>query len=341
VKIDKNVETVGILYLISDIGLNTPKGSLSYEARMHFDEFKEHEIVKMFKKFYENTNLWGPYEFILCLSELPSAKIIVELDTNITTALIGNESIDNPTNFINQFVQEFNEFYKIAEVESFIQQHRNYYEKCINDVNKNLPDESFVPTMEKYYGKEFYSYNIFPSPILFPYIGIGLNVKNNNGTNIYYIAGPFEELDTNEVYKYSFDSPSDIREMSVHEFGHSFVNPLTDDTINRNKIEIYSNLFEPIKEYMEEQAYGSWHTCVNEHIVRLGEIRVALAMDDILTAEKIRNENIEQNKFIYLPYLEKKIVEYERNRDKYTSFSDFFPELIETFAQIDTTKIKL
>jgi hypothetical protein len=92
---------------------------------------------------------------------------------------------------------------------------------------------------------------------------------------------------------------------------------------------------------MSEQAYRNWWTCVTEHIVRLGEIRIAIAMNDSLTAEKIRTENIEQNKFIYLPYLEGKIIEYENNRDKYHSFSDFFPELITTFSQIDTTEVKL
>ncbi len=87
--------------------------------------------------------------------------------------------------------------------------------------------------------------------------------------------------------------------------------------------------------------YRSWLTCVTEHIVRLGEIRIALAMNDTLTANQIRTENIEQNKFIYLPYLEDKIVEYENNRDKYPSFADFFPELINTFSEIDTNNIKL
>ena len=195
--------------------------------------------------------------------------------------------------------------------------------------------------MEKYYGKEFNSYNIIPSPILFPFIGFGLKIENQNEVVIYYVAGPFDEPDSTQKYTYGFDSPADIREMSVHEFGHSFVNPITELSENRELISKYSYLFTPIQSYMNEQAYDSWWTCVTEHIVRLGEVRIATAMNDSATANKIRKENIETNKFIYLPYLEKKILEYENNRETYSTFKVFFPELIKVFSEIDTTKMNI
>jgi len=92
---------------------------------------------------------------------------------------------------------------------------------------------------------------------------------------------------------------------------------------------------------MDEQAYDNWNTCVIEHIVRLGEIRIAYVLNDSTSANKIRKEYIDTNKFIYIPNLEKKILEYENNRTKYKTFSDFFPTLIEAFAEIDTTNISL
>ena len=70
-------------------------------------------------------------------------------------------------------------------------------------------------------------------------------------------------------------------------------------------------------------------------------IRIALALNDSLTAIKIRNDNIEK-RFIYLPYLEKNIVSYENNRKKYKSFEEYLPILLEnTFSKIDTTKLEI
>jgi len=341
VKINKNIETLAVLFLISDIGLNAHQGSLSYEARQHFDTFKDHEIISMFKEILNKTDLGAPVEFFLRLSELPNTGISASLDTGFVKALIGNQKIEDTDNFINQFIKLTNEFYIEADIEKFIHDHKSYYDKCINDVRRNLPNDNFISTMEKYYGNEFNSYNIIPSPILFPFIGFGLKIENQNEVGIYYVAGPFDEPDSTQKYTYGFDSPADIREMSVHEFGHSFVNPITDLPESKKLFNKYSYLYNPIKTQMKNMAYGSWESCVNEHIVRLGEIRIALALNDSTTANKIRKEDTEIKKFIYLPYLEKKILEYENNRVTYKTFADFFPELIKVFSEIDTTKINL
>jgi hypothetical protein len=338
VSINNNIETAAILYVIADIGLNAHQGSLSYEVRQHFDTFKDHEIVSMFKELLNKTDLGGPIDFFLRLSKLPHAEIPASLDTGFVKAVIGNQKLDDRTNFINQFIRSANDFYVEADIEKFINDHKSYYCKCINDVRRNLPTDNFIPTMEKYYGNGFNSYNIIPSPILFPFVGFGLKIEKHNEIDIFYIAGPFDEPDSTQEYTYGFDSYTDIREMSVHEFGHSFINPMFELPVNKELISNSSYLFEPIQEYMSEQAYGDWLSCVNEHVVRLGEIRIALAMGDSITSNRIRKTDIEERKFIYLPFLEEKILEYENNRKYYRTFEDFFPELINVFNEIDTTK---
>ena len=57
---------------------------------------------------------------------------------------------------------------------------------------------------------------------------------------------------------------------------------------------------------MDEQAYDDWYTCVIEHIVRLGEIRISYALNDSVQADKLREYYVNEKKFIYLPYLEEK-----------------------------------
>lgn len=331
VDINTNIETAAILYLIADIGLNAHKGSLSYDAQQHFKAFSDHEIIDMLNELIDQDGLWAPLYLFLIIDDVPDAKI--------SRSKYAELEFKTQYTLINQFVRSANGFFRTADVAKFIDEHIDYYKKCIDEVRKNIPDENFVPTMECYYGNSFNSYNIIPSPVIFPYIGIAVSTKHNNNIDIHYIAGSFEDFDSTQKYQYSFDSPSDIREMSVHEFGHSFVNPITDEISNVNLIEKYNYLFEPIKDAMSNQAYRNWYSCVNEHIVRLGEIRIALAMNDTISANNLRADYIAQRKFIYLPVLESKILKYENNRDKYHSFADFFPELINSFSEIDIKDI--
>ena len=337
VEINKNIETLSILYLISDIGLNAHQGSLSYEAKKYFDSYKSSEVVSMFKQFNDTVGFPQPADFFLRLQEFPNAKLPTSIKSNNNSVTIGKNKYSLSRAFITQFIEALNKFYIEANIEKFINNHQAYYDKCIREVVKNLPDASFISTMENYYGKEFNSFTIIPSPILFPQIGFGIKVNNHDKKDIYYIAGPFEQPN-NGKYKYGFNSPTDIREMSVHEFGHSFINPLTENTQNKKLINTYAYLYNPIETSMKNQGYSDWCTCVTEHLVRLGEIRIAIAMNDTTTANNLRNEYVNTRKFIYIPHLENEIKEYENNRNKYQTCSDFFPKLINSFSEIDTSK---
>ena len=50
VEINRNIETVSILYLIAEIGLQTPSGSFSLEAKEYFFKYKEHKAVEILNK---------------------------------------------------------------------------------------------------------------------------------------------------------------------------------------------------------------------------------------------------------------------------------------------------
>jgi len=84
---------------------------------------------------------------------------------------------------------------------------------------------------------------------------------------------------------------------------------------------------------MNKQAYSSWESCVNEHIVRAVVARINYIhsgsenYENIITYEKDRG-------FLYIDELTKKLEEYEKNRDKYKSFKDFYPELVKVFKEL-------
>ena len=104
--------------------------------------------------------------------------------------------------------------------------------------------------------------------------------------------------------------------MSYHEFGHAFVNPLFETNEQLVKtVDKYEHLFTPgFKEVMRKQNYTDWLTVMQEHLVRLGEIRLAERSGNKKWADELRTYHIEQLKFVFLPDLEESIKKYESNR---------------------------
>lgn len=341
VKINRNIETLFILYTLVDIGMPPANGSLCKLAEQEFKEFKNHRAVQLLDTLIPRTSITGPVNLVLHFSELPEIKQIYELDTsNIVISLIGGTN--ERKRIINEFIKAFSDFYTQAGVEAFLSKHQSYYQQAIDDVNKNLPPSNFINAMEKYYGKENQAYILNPSPVFYPNFGQGPRIATKDGQIIFNVFGPLNEsTGNNKDFSFDFDNHEEIRYKSMHEFGHSFINPITEQTDNFEIINKYSYLFKPIEHFMSEQGYRDWRTCLTEHLVRLGEIRIAASMNDTLTAMNLRKMYIGSRKFIYLPFLEKKILEYENNRRKYITFEDFFPELMKVFSEVDTTKIKI
>ncbi len=209
----------------------------------------------------------------------------------------------------------------------------------------------FIATLENYYGMKQLSYNIILAPLFHPG-GFGPRIDREGDSNpVFNFINSLQYLIFNqwsgkryEIYNIcgptgvengipSFGTQEGFRQLAWHEFGHSFVNPLSESLKNRIKISEYSSLFAPIREKMEREGYNNWETCVNEHIVRAVTSRLTFlhfgkqAGEDELRDQKSRG-------FVYIDPLCKKLEEYEIRRDKYPSLVDFFPELLDVFKEI-------
>lgn len=339
VAINKNVETLFILYPLVDLGLPPVENSLWDAAIQHFQKYKGHEAVKKLAALIGRTGIDGPVGLILHYSELPMISIRYQLDDNILKSFSETGDAQQGQSEIHEFIVAFKDFYIQADVDAFLAKHQAYYQRAIEDVKKNLPPDHFIPTLERYYGQQNRAYFLNPSPVLFPGFGFGKRIDTDEGLVVFNTFGPFRSDPANpSQLPYHFDRADRIRDLSVHEFGHSFVNPITELPENRALIEQYAHLFEPLKAQMARQGYGNWWICVTEHLVRLGEIRIALALQDPQTADKLRHTFTGQRNFVYLPQLESKIIEYEAKRDAYSSFGDFFPRLMEAFSEMDTLR---
>lgn len=334
VYISKNAETLFIIYTIADLGITTPNESFSATASTEFEIFRDHQAVEMVQFIAKNHGIDALPQLILHFSELPDFEPIHPFDSNSSTESLVNQ-YDDSLWVSETFVVAFKDFYRIANVEGFITKHQAIYHKTLSDVHRHLPSGDLIKAMESFYGIGHKSYVLIPTPTLFPTWGFGGRVQSNCSLHVFNTFGAQRFIRRSKGRSIiDFDSKENIQNISVHEFGHSFVNPIAEKPENREAIESFSHLFEPIREHMSRQGYNNWWICVVEHLVRLGEIRIAESLGDTKNAKWLRNNYTNKRNFIYLPHLENKIIEYENNQDKYQRFEDFFPELISVFAKI-------
>lgn len=110
---------------------------------------------------------------------------------------------------------------------------------------------NYIELIEDYYGEAKYKYIIIPTP-LFDGSGYGPRVCLPEGEYVYNVLGPSNS--NNGIP--SFGRKDYFRHILLHEFSHSFVNPITEKNIE--EINKSSKLFAPIEEAMKGHAYSNW-----------------------------------------------------------------------------------
>lgn len=260
-------------------------------------------------------------------------------DYQFNSSNLTEEENKDVTQLIKDYLSELAKFYTEENIGQFFTENKAFYNGGKNEYNKHIPD-GFTDAIEQFYGESFNSYTVLISPMMVWPIedgegrGIAANVMSQAGkTDIYEIASPFVKVEKNEQFGY--DNPFQARFLSIHEFGHSFVNK--EVYKHTDQLEKFKDLFEKskLKEVMiKAGGYGDYSICVTEHLVRLGEIQTARIQKDFERAKKLKEYHLKNN-FIFLPLLEEKIKEYDANREKYRKFGDFIPQLLEVFENSD------
>ncbi|WP_417611024.1 DUF4932 domain-containing protein [Owenweeksia hongkongensis] len=351
VSVNQTIETFMILRSISqDDPLfqyrdSNYKGKpIMYEAREFFAEYKNHPAVLETQNMLNATSSTGDMilQGLLYFEELPSNSLKHEISSEYW-----NKRKDSLTAYINTLQN----FYEDARVGEFISKHSYFYEGAIAEAKSYL-DDNLIPIMEDYFGMKNHAYHMILIPNSPFGMGFGANTKSEDGDIFFQIISPANDVEwdsssTYESYGFSGEGADEYyRDLVVHEFCHPFITPYIESEKLKSQIAKTDSLFVPkLDSIMSKQGYGTWWGFVNEHLVRLGEIRVARAMD-IPDLDAMRKYNIEENGFILLPKAEELVLHYESNRDKYGTFQDFIPVLIkqlETFnkKQINSKLMRL
>jgi|GEM_PF-2542904 len=341
----KTIETIMILRALSDDDYflhrraDTFKGRpMLYEARKYFADYKDHPAVAETQRIlYDTRDIGGiMFQGVLYAEELPGTSIT----HNITNPYWFEHKIE-----LAEYMQLLGRFYTEANVAGFFEQQHDFYHGAISEARSYIND-SVTAVMEDYFGKENAAYHMYILPISIYGWGFSATAPSAEGDIQYGIISPVEDIDwdgyTDGRTTFGFggaEAKAHYRELVVHEFTHSFITDLLEHEDFKKQIAQYDTLYtHMLDEAMQENGYGDWWGFVNEHLVRLGHIRVA-EMYDAAEAAALRKTDVQEYKFVLLPDAEERIKQYEQNRDMYKTIDSFLPVLIDQFGEFSKDMI--
>lgn len=323
---DERIELMSVLCNLSgfseyDIKLN---GSYTSDIKEHFAAATDHPAIRMMKRLRNKKGIGFDAPMAYAVSMEKSGDGFRMADSVIDDDRWHGVDLDAVADTISAF-------YRDSRFDEFFSRHKPFYEEACKKYNDKVVARFNQDWYARFYGMP-------PTDNFEIIIGFG-NGGCNYGPHrqlpgrpkdVYAIVGYALDQD-NEPY-FSSDPASYLRTL-IHEFNHSFINPLTADERFADRMgKAGDDMLLYSRDVMRRIAYGSGETLVNESLVRAAVI--FYLMDNGHTGEEVREGIIDemQSGFYWMPELVGCLMEYSGNRDKYPSIDAFYDRLTGFFS---------
>lgn len=219
-----------------------------------------------------------------------------------------------------EFIEAAKKFAKDTRFMEFYNNHQELYEKSAQNLYQNLKNEDLLLWFQNYFGYKPEIYTII----------IGMQ----NGYGNYGLTITQEDSATEYISIIGATSPwwrkvprfSDnwIIPTVVHEFCHSYINPLVDENFEK-----LCTAGEIMYRNRPPKDYTSYRIMLYEYLVRACTIRYLYGENYLSAKSQIRKDK--KKGFPAIEGLVELLEKYEANRNKYVTMSDFMPLVVEYF----------
>lgn len=322
--VDPRVELLSIVFRLAGNPEYNRGGIPSYneDVEQHFANFKEHPVIKTAQllRMTRGVGYNAPMSLAVHITGPDAWKERVPFDPH-------PQYLDKRWSFMtmtNQFLKAARDFARETQFKTFFAQHQEFYKTTIAGMKKVLQEHGHLDWFDKFFGhRPGARFTVIPG-LLNGGCCYGASINPTaDSQEIYSIIGIWK-VDKQGIPL--FDET--IIPLVVHEFCHSYVNPLVDK--HEKQLErAGKKIFSYVEKDMTRQAYGEWKIMMYESVVRACVVRYILTNNGPTAAQKQILEE-KQNHFSWIGELADFLGEYEANRGKYPDLDSFFPR-IETF----------
>ena len=240
---------------------------------------------------------------------------------------------------IDTFLVHLSQFYADTRFHDFYTQHQSFYESVLRTYEKNVMQYFHQDWYPRFYGTK-------PTERFRVVIGF-TNGGGNYGPSRQLPGQPKEVFaicgySIDEKTGKAFENGTEYAATLIHEFNHSFVNPLYDANADQ-LLPIGEKLLERYYRGMSNQAYRNAASVINESIVRAAVI--IYMQENGFSDEQIKAEMYDQiaRDFLWMPELVTALRYYTWHRSNYKTLGDYNPEIakcLEKYLKVETERIE-
>ena len=294
------------------------------DVERRFGPLRGHPVVALAKKLRQTRGI----SFDACMSLAVHLK-----DANALEERIARDprppSLDSrwTPEEARAFLGELRKFAAESRFPEFVAAHRELYLRAEGRAKQRLDKEGHLEWFPEFFGER-------PGSRFTLALGL-LNGPNNYGPHVRLPDG------TEELYSilgaWAKDAKGDptfgsgVVETVIHEFCHSYTNPIVD----RHEAELEpagEALYASVSGAMERQAYGSWKTMMYESLVRACTLRYIRRHQGLMAAW-LRSQEERGRQFLWVDDLSRFLDEFEGHRDRYPTLESFAPRIVAFFNE--------
>lgn len=325
--VDPTVELLSTVYRLADVHPYNTQFFPSYIADIqeHFGPFRDHRAIEMVRDLGEEYRINGSAPMALAVyltwpdleGKVPIPPLPADLDPRWTSETIA------------AFREALLDFATDTRFAEFYADHREYYDRSVESLLSSLEGHPIIPWLKEYFGQESEHYVIV----------VGMQIGNGN----YGLSTTLEDGSREFISVIGASSPSPLREVPrfsqwwfvptvVHEFAHSFVNPVVDSNEDLLR-DVAERLYPSHRERLSPLGYRTWRTLSYEYLVRASVIRY---LEDQGNPRDVRRriEIDEEQGFTGITLIAEAFQEYEANRELYPTLDAFIPRIVKCFEEI-------
>lgn len=294
-------------------------GQYTKDTEVWFAPYKQHAAVVCFQNLRDQYGI--SYDAVMSMA--------IHLDIDGGKVKFLGEQADLEKRWsnvdIDDFIDKLNTFYTDTRFHNFFEQHGMFYDEGLKEYEANVMT---------YFHQEWYArfYGTAPTDRFRIVIGFTCGGGNYGPSRqlpgqpreAYAICGYYINPQTGKPYGEGANMATTL----IHEFNHSFVNPLLNNETNASLLATTGQKLHKFSAYaMERQAYSDWQTVINESIVRAAVILYMLDQD--FDQKQVLNELANQvcRSFNWMPELVASLRYYAAHRDQYPTLNDYYPEI--------------
>ena len=337
IKVEKS-ETVELMAILSrtagfreysmDMG-----GQYTKDTEAWFAPYKQHSAVVYMKDLRSKYNMG--YDAVMTMA------INLETDGKKVTMKGEKQNLGNRWQNIeiDTFLVHLNQFYADSRFHDFYMQHQSFYESALRTYEQNVM---------QYFHQDWYTHFYGTEPTERFRVVIGFTNGGGNYGPSRQLPGQSKEVfaicgySMDEKTGKAFENGTDYAATLIHEFNHSFVNPLYDANTDQFGT-IGEKLLKRYYRGMSNQAYRNAATVINESIVRAAVI--IYMQENGFSDEQIKAEIYDQiaRDFLWMPELVTALRHYSKHRTLYKTLDDYYPEIakcLENYLKVETERIE-